>query len=83
MRSSNRLFTRVPVGTKYVLEARGPFLRRYIEFPGGRKVALAKRKAASCLCSEYPVVSIVPESIDLEDPTLKSRRKVARHKVRA
>jgi hypothetical protein len=83
MRSSNRLFTRVPVGTKYVLEARGPFLRRYIEFPGGRKVALAKRKAASCLCSEYSVVSIVPESIDIEVPMLTSRPKVARHRVRA
>lgn len=83
MRSSSRLFTRIPIGTKYVLEARGPFLRRYIEFPGGRKVPLAKRKAASCLFSEYPVISIVPESIDLEKPTLTSRRKVAHHKVRA
>ena len=44
MHHSYRLPTRIPVGTKYILEASGPFLRRYVEFPSGRKVALATRK---------------------------------------
>ena len=45
MRSSTRPPMRFPVGSKYVLEGRGPFVRRYIEFPDGRKVQLATRKA--------------------------------------
>jgi hypothetical protein len=32
--------THIPIGTKYVLESRGPFIRRYVEFPNGRKVQL-------------------------------------------
>jgi hypothetical protein len=81
MRNSNWLFTRVPVD---ILEAHGPFVRRYIEFPGGRKVAFSKRKADSCLCSEDLAVGIVPEGIDLGELTVTSaRRKLARHKMRA
>jgi hypothetical protein len=44
MRSSTRPPMRFPVGSKYVLEGRGPLVRRYIEFPDGRKVQLATRK---------------------------------------
>jgi hypothetical protein len=47
MRSSARTPLRFPVGSKYILEARGPFVRRYIEFPNGRRVQLATRKAWS------------------------------------
>lgn len=44
MLNSPRLPTRVPLGTKYVLEGRGQFIRRYVEFPNGRKVQLKMRK---------------------------------------
>ena len=46
MRHSDGL-TCAPVGTKYVVEAHGSYVRRYVEFPNGRTVALAKRKAVS------------------------------------
>ena len=36
--------TRFPVGTKYVLEGRGHVIRRYVEFPNGRRVQLKMRK---------------------------------------
>jgi hypothetical protein len=45
MGSAVRLPVCFPVRSKYVLEACGPFLRRYVEVPNGRRVKLAKRKA--------------------------------------
>ena len=56
-----RLPARVPIGTKYVVEGRGPFVRRYIEFPDGRRVHLATRKALTCTCAELQRLSIVPD----------------------
>jgi hypothetical protein len=56
-----RLPARVPIGTKYVLEGRGKFVRRYIEFPDGRRVHLTTRKALSCTCLELQKLSIVPD----------------------
>lgn len=50
LRSCHRI-TRVPVGTKYILEASGAFVRRFIEFPDGRKLKLKKRKSAGCNAS--------------------------------
>jgi len=50
MRKLLRLPERFPADTKYVLEARGPFVRRYVEFPDGRTVELAPRKAQTCRC---------------------------------
>jgi hypothetical protein len=47
MASLPRLPARFPVGTKYVIEGRGLFVRRYIELPNGRRVQLARRKALS------------------------------------
>lgn len=44
MLNSPNLPTRFPVGTKYVLEGRGQFVRRYVEFPNGRKLKLKMRK---------------------------------------
>jgi hypothetical protein len=41
---------RFPEDTKYVLEAHGPLVRRYIEFPDGRKLELEPRKALTCRC---------------------------------
>jgi hypothetical protein len=61
MRSSSRLPTRFPVGTKYVVEGRGLFVRRYVEFPNGRKVRLETRKASACTCAELQQISIAPD----------------------
>ena len=38
MLSRTRLPEHFPIGTKYVLEGCGPFVRRYIEFPNGRRI---------------------------------------------
>jgi len=46
----HRLPARFPAETKYVLEARGPWVHRYIEFPDGRKIELSPRKALACKC---------------------------------
>jgi hypothetical protein len=61
MLSYPRLPTRFPIGTKYVLEGRGPFVQRYIEFPNGRRAKLAIRKALSCRCVVRRQMSIAPE----------------------
>lgn len=45
MRGASILPARYPVGTKYILEGRGPFVHRYIEFPDGRRLQLGLRKA--------------------------------------
>lgn len=60
MVSSPNLPARFPIGTKYVLEGRGPFVCRYIEFPDGRRVPLKLRKALTCTCAASSGVSIVP-----------------------
>ena len=46
---SESLPERFPVGTKYVVESCGPVVRRYVEFPNGHKVILAKRMALPCI----------------------------------
>jgi hypothetical protein len=56
----SRLPASFPVGAKYVLEGRGLFVERYIEFPNGRIVQLARRKALSCTCAARQQISIVP-----------------------
>jgi len=62
MRKSARLPTQFPVGTKYVLESRGPVVRRYVEFPGGQRINLEFRKALTCTCAAaQQAVSIVPQ----------------------
>jgi hypothetical protein len=61
MSRSARLPARFPVGSKYVLESRGPFVQRYIEFPNGRRVRLSRRKAVPCGCWEWQQISIIPE----------------------
>ena len=60
MRPTRRLPARFPDGTKYVLESDGGMVRRYVEFPDGRKVMLTRRKAAVCVCPDLHDVSIVP-----------------------
>jgi hypothetical protein len=50
MPNAARLPARFPAGTKYVLEACGPLVRRYVEFPDGRCLHLEPRKALTCCC---------------------------------
>jgi hypothetical protein len=59
MPRASHLPTRFPIGSKYVLESRGPFVRRYVEFPNGRRIKLATRKALSC--TEPEQITIVPD----------------------
>jgi hypothetical protein len=47
-------------GTKYVVESRGQFVRRYVELPNGRRIRLATRKALTCSCLELQQISITP-----------------------
>jgi hypothetical protein len=61
MRCSACLPMRFPVGSKYILESSGPFVRRFIEFPNGRRVQLPTRKAVSCVCWEWQQIGIVPD----------------------
>ena len=51
------------VGTKYVLRGCGPLVRRYVEFPNGRKIKLATRKASPCTCVEREQTNIVPDQV--------------------
>ena len=50
MRRLTQLPECFPADSKYVLEARGPLVRRYVEFPDGRIVELEPRKALTCRC---------------------------------
>jgi len=61
MRDFRRVPARVPPGTKYILESHGLLVRRYVEFPNGRRVQLATRKAMTCTCAVWQLIGIVPE----------------------
>jgi hypothetical protein len=73
MPRSSRLPVRFPVDTKYVLEARGDYVRRYVEFPDGHTVELKPRKAATCDCADR---TLVP-AMDAGRSKRKSRRLAA------
>ena len=77
MRTSARLPKRFPIGAKYVLDGRGPTVRRYIEFPNGRRVQLASRKALSCTCAAGRDVSIVPDQMAIPVHPRRRTREVA------
>ena len=78
MSSSSRLPKRVPVGTKYIIESNGLSVRRYIEFPDGRRVNLSARKALTCGCLEWKQISVVPDrSATLVDARTPRSRVVA------
>ena len=74
MSSSARLPMRFPVGSKYVLESHGQVVRRYVEFPSGRKVKLATRKALPCGCWKLQQVSIVPDLVNTPSTSKKLER---------
>ena len=71
-----RMPTHIPIGTKYVLESRGPFVRRYVEFPNGRKVQLETRIALSCRCAARKQISIVPDESEAMVDALSPRLRV-------
>ena len=83
MRPTRRLPARFPDGTKYVLESDGGMVRRYVEFPEGRKVMLTRRKAAVCVCPDLHDVSIVPAVAETPAPrkrlTVKRPARVLAH----
>ena len=83
MRPTRRLPARFPDGTKYVLESEGGMVRRYVEFPDGRKVMLTRRKAAVCVCPDLHDVSIVPAVAETPAPrkrlTVKRPARVLAH----
>jgi hypothetical protein len=85
VRKSSRLPTRFPVGSKYILEGRGPTVRRYIEFPNGRRVLLPTRKALSCTCAASQEVSIAPglNADGDAEPVRKDPAAAARKRARA
>jgi hypothetical protein len=76
MRSSNRLPTRFPDGTKYVVESHGGMVRRFVEFPDGRRLTLPARKAVACVCPDLADVSIVPAVAGTHAPRRRARRPV-------
>ncbi|MGH9485578.1 MAG: hypothetical protein ACRD1F_11030 [Terriglobales bacterium] len=51
MPAAVRLPSRFPAGTKYVLEAHGKLVRRYVEFADGHRLELEPRKALTCRCA--------------------------------
>ena len=74
MSKPSRLPARIPDGTKYVLESEGAIVRRFLEFPSGRKVRLTNRKAMTCSCAKQRA-SIVPNHVtDLPDTEILRRR---------
>jgi hypothetical protein len=74
MHKISRLPARFPANSKYVLESRGPYVRRYVEFPDGRKVELAPRRSLTCHCAGR-AAALVP-ALPVAD-AVKRRRTLA------
>jgi hypothetical protein len=73
MPTSSSLRTRFPEGTKYVIEGRGPFVYRHIEYPDGERLELPPRKAATCTC----VAKSKAAAKRTKNPARKSLRRAA------
>jgi len=73
MRSSSRLPRRLPEGSKYVLESRGPSVHRYVEFPDGRRVTLRARKALPCSAADATLVPKPGASAAVPRPRAKQK----------
>ena len=69
----NRLPARFPADTKYVVEAHGAVVHRFIEYPDGHTVELKPRKALTCDCADQ---TLVP-AMDAGESRRKSRRLAA------
>src|SRR5262245_2210864 len=61
-----------PESSKYVVEARGPLVRRYVELPDGRRIHLRYRKAKPCICAERSASSVRNKDIT-NSPTFDRR----------
>ena len=59
----SRVGKNYPDGTKYVVEAHGAIVKRYLEYPDGRRIRLNNRKSHRCSWGET-VTSIVPDEVD-------------------
>jgi hypothetical protein len=89
MSGISHLSNRLPVGTKYVLEARESLVHRYIEFPNGRRIQLPIRMMPTCACAD---ASIIPEQLvepakqqpcdDHRDKKVQSRSRSGRSALR-
>lgn len=60
-RQAQSLAARFPVGAKYILERHGRYVRRYIEYPDGRRIQLSTRRALTCTCLESQQIGVVPD----------------------
>ena len=70
MRRNPSLPALFSIGTKYVLERNGSRVRRYIEYPNGRRVKLSDRKALTCgPRQEFSIVPDIDEAVN-DDPSL-------------
>ena len=66
-----RLPSRLPVGSKYILESRGTMkgsmlVNRYVELPNGRRVELVARLVATC--------ETKPDEVKPGSPSVRSIR---------
>jgi len=61
-----------PENSKYVVEACGPLVRRYVELADGRRIHLRSRKAKPCICVKRST-SIVPDMDITNSPTFDRR----------
>ena len=68
-----RLPAHFPVGTKYVLEARGRLVRRHVELPSGRRIRLEPRRASACVCAKWQQIGIVPDPSAIAAPSKPQR----------
>ena len=59
----SRVCNEYPDGTRYVVEAHGAIVKRYVEYPDGRRVKLRDRKAHRCNWAGT-IASIVPDQIE-------------------
>lgn len=74
MSKPSRLPARIPDGTKYVLESEGAIVRRFLEFPSGRKVRLTNRKAITCSCAKQRTSIVSNHVTDLVGTQILRRR---------
>jgi hypothetical protein len=77
-RRTARLPTRFPVGSTYVVEARGAvqgmtLMHRYVRFPDGRRVELAARLVPAC-----PTSSVITMKLDKRPARSRTRAVIDR-----
>jgi hypothetical protein len=66
-----KLPRRFPDGSKYIVEACGAVVKRYVELPTGRRIRLRSRRAQECKCLEGSI-SIAP-SKEVDSPIFDRR----------